>query len=161
MAVDDGLSGTAQIEATTAVDRRVDEVFAFVSELQNLPRWDPLVRGSRRVSEGPIGVGTTYRLRVRAMGMRGTITVRCTGFEPGRKIAFENSRFGPIAPRWEIRLASEGAGTRVIFRANPNPQGPFKPLLPLIARWGAGVWRKNLAILKEVLESEAARGPAV
>jgi hypothetical protein len=43
-------------------DRRSPhDVFAFVSDLENAPKWNYALVETRKTSEGPVRVGTTYR----------------------------------------------------------------------------------------------------
>ena len=46
-----------------------------------------------------------------------------------------------------------GAGTRVTFRGDPNPAGPFKLLSPLFTYKGQQVWSERLARAKATLEA--------
>lgn len=51
-----------QFENTIRVDRPIDEVFAFLSDPENFPKWNYYVLDVRKLSNGPIGVGTIYHL---------------------------------------------------------------------------------------------------
>lgn len=53
-----------EFENTIRIDRPVGEVFAFLSDFENIPKWNYYVLEVRRLSEGPTGIGTTY-LQVR------------------------------------------------------------------------------------------------
>src|SRR5687768_1828067 len=45
---------------TVAINRRPDEVFAYLSEFENIPAWNYAISQTRRVGTGPVGVGTRY-----------------------------------------------------------------------------------------------------
>jgi len=49
-----------EFENTIAIDRPTDEVIAFLSDFENIPKWNYYVLEVRRLSESPIGIGTTY-----------------------------------------------------------------------------------------------------
>jgi uncharacterized protein YndB with AHSA1/START domain len=49
-----------QFQITTTIDRPVAEVFAFLSDFENIPRWNYYVRRVTKTSQGPVTVGTTY-----------------------------------------------------------------------------------------------------
>ena len=50
-----------QFENTVTVNVPVDEVFAYLAQPENLPRWNYALDTTEQTSPGPIGVGTTYR----------------------------------------------------------------------------------------------------
>lgn len=49
-----------EFENTIRIDRPVDEVFAFLPDFENIPKWNYYVLEVRQLSESPIGIGTTY-----------------------------------------------------------------------------------------------------
>jgi uncharacterized membrane protein len=49
-----------EFENTILIDRPVEEVFTFLSDFENIPKWNYYVLEVRQLSESPIGVGTTY-----------------------------------------------------------------------------------------------------
>ena len=49
-----------EFENTIRIDRPVNEVFAFLSDFENVPKWNYYVLEVRQLSDNPIGVGTTY-----------------------------------------------------------------------------------------------------
>ncbi len=44
------------------IERPVSEVFAFISDPENLPRWNYYVIGCMKLNTSPARVGSTYRL---------------------------------------------------------------------------------------------------
>ena len=44
------------------IERPVSEVFAFISDPENLPRWNYYVIGCMKLDAGSARVGSTYRL---------------------------------------------------------------------------------------------------
>ncbi len=49
-----------EFENTVQIKRPIGEVFTFLSNLANLPKWNYFVTRVTKVSEGPAGIGTTY-----------------------------------------------------------------------------------------------------
>jgi uncharacterized membrane protein len=49
-----------EFENTIRVSRPIDEVFTFLSNLENIPKWNYYVLEVRKTSEGPLRIGTTY-----------------------------------------------------------------------------------------------------
>ena len=58
-----------QFEATVEIDRPVEEVFAFLADGENDPKFSPRVLEMKKVTDGPTGVGTVYRSTVKDAGM--------------------------------------------------------------------------------------------
>lgn len=75
-----------QFEVTTEIDRPVEEVFAFLADGENDPRFSPRVQEIARVTEGPVGVGTVFRSTVKDAGVRTRREFRITEFEPPTRI---------------------------------------------------------------------------
>ena len=49
-----------RVETGVIVDRPSNEVFAFISNLENNPRWQAGMREAKVTSQGPLAVGSTY-----------------------------------------------------------------------------------------------------
>jgi uncharacterized protein YndB with AHSA1/START domain len=56
-------------ENTVMIARPIEDVFAFLSDLENIPKWNYAIVETRKVSEGPVGVGTVYH-QVRSVPSR-------------------------------------------------------------------------------------------
>ncbi len=58
------------VARSITINRPVAEVFAYVSEVSNEPAWHTDVLEARQTSAGPIGIGTTFLIRVKpSMGV--------------------------------------------------------------------------------------------
>ena len=51
----------ARVEGEIIIYRPVEEVFDFVADERNEPRYNPRMLDAEQISEGPIGVGTRFR----------------------------------------------------------------------------------------------------
>ena len=49
-----------EFETTIRINRPLGEVFAFLLDLENLPKWNYYVLEVTSRSDGPIQIGTTY-----------------------------------------------------------------------------------------------------
>jgi hypothetical protein len=43
------------------ISRLIEDVFAFLSDFENVPKWNDAIVETRKVSQGPVGVGTVYQ----------------------------------------------------------------------------------------------------
>ena len=142
------------MESTVSIERPVEEVFGFVVDLTNVPSIDPSVKTVQKTSQGPIGAGSTFRMRQKAphLGKVREASVRYTTVKPPRKIELK-ARVGPNSPTARLTFKRVDGGTRVRFRGEANPGGPLRVLSPLSTRQGQHRWDKRLARLKRTLES--------
>jgi carbon monoxide dehydrogenase subunit G len=75
-----------QFEATTEIDRPIEEVFAFLADGENDPKFSPRVQRIAKLTDGPTAVGTVYASTVKDAGMKTKREFRITEFEPSTKI---------------------------------------------------------------------------
>jgi uncharacterized protein YndB with AHSA1/START domain len=98
-------------EATTVVDRPIDEVFAFLADGENDPKFSPRVLEIRKVTDGAPGVGTIYASTVKDAGMKTKREFELTEFEPPAKIRWaERSKNLVTAPEGGYDLTPAGDG---------------------------------------------------
>ncbi|MEU8527254.1 MULTISPECIES: SRPBCC family protein [Streptomyces] len=77
---------SGQFEATVEVDRGIDEVFTYLADGRNDPRFSPRVLRIERVPESPTAVGTVFRSTVKDAGMKTSREFRVTAFDPPRSM---------------------------------------------------------------------------
>ena len=70
-------------ENTVMIQRPAEEVFAFLADFENIPRWNYAIEETKKASAGPVGVGTRYR-QTRTVPSRSAEGFEVTVFEPGR-----------------------------------------------------------------------------
>src|SRR5829696_10199855 len=136
-----------EFENTVYIDRPVDEVFAFLSDFENIPKWNYYVIEVRQLSESLIDVGTTYH-QVRKTDEQ---DFRITEFEPNHMVAVKT--LPQSSPGFERRytLYEEGNRTRIRDEWKLNTGRPA-----ILERLAGGRVKsavaENLAKLKELLE---------
>jgi uncharacterized membrane protein len=98
-----------EFENTVYIDRPIDVVFAFLSDFENIPKWNYYVLEVRQLSEGPIAIGTTYP-QVRKTDEQ---DFHITEFEANRTVAVKT--LPQSSPSFERRfnLYEEGTTTRI------------------------------------------------
>ncbi len=144
------------VESSIEIERPAGEVFAFVADQTNAPQWQDGLAEVRRVTTGPIGVGTEHAFVRRFAGRRIESRNRFTRFEPGRFVEFE------IPEGWLTGTASyrvdqvASGGCRLTSRMDFRIRGPLKLVSPLLARLLAHDSRVGDTRLKALLESMSA-----
>jgi uncharacterized protein YndB with AHSA1/START domain len=142
------------VTVDTSVERPVDEVFAFVADMENEPRWHTDIVEAQRLTEGRVGEGTNYRVQFRPQPMsppEGTIEI--VEFEPNRRIV-SRSDMGNMKPELTHVFEEANGGTRVTRRIQIETSGLMTLMNPLMK---VMVRRRNaefLENLKRLLEEE-------
>jgi uncharacterized membrane protein len=136
-----------EFENTIAIERPIDEVFAFLSDFENIPKWNYYVLEVRQLSESPIGIGTTYH-QVRKTDQQ---DFRIIEFEPNHTVALKT--VPQSSPSFERRftLYEEGDTTRIRDQWKLDTGMPA--LLERLARGRVkSAVSENLSKLKELLQ---------
>ncbi len=142
------------IDVTTKVEiaRPAREVFAFVADQTNAPQWQTGLEEVRRLTDGPIGVGSEHEFVRTFAGRRFASRNRFVAFEPGRYVRFEIPS-GWITGTASYRTeASHSAGTVLTSRMEFRARGPLSLLEPVLSRILAKDSRRDEQRLKSLLE---------
>ncbi len=126
---------SARFEGTAVIDRPIEEVFAFLADGENDPKFSPRVLEIRKTTDGPSGVGTVYASTVKDAGMKTQREFKLTAFEAPTRIRWtELSKNMITVPEGGYDLASEGEGTRLTVHNEFEGHGFGKLILPLALR---------------------------
>jgi carbon monoxide dehydrogenase subunit G len=126
---------SGQFEGTATIDRPIEEVFDFLADGTNDPRFSPRVQEIRKTTEGPIGVGTVFASTVKDAGMTTQREFKLTEFERPTRIRWtEISKNAITAPEGGYDLTPDGDGTRVRIFNVLEGHGVGKLLAPLALR---------------------------
>jgi uncharacterized protein YndB with AHSA1/START domain len=140
-----------QISNTIEINRPVNQVFDFLADPQNNPKWMP-VESVKKVSSGDIGVGTKFKQKFELMGASYEVDCIITAFERNKKISF---RF--VAPifKWdgEYLFQPDKDGTRLSAQGGVRLLGPFKAGEIIFASKIRRLINDTAPNLKHVLES--------
>lgn len=135
------------------INRPLDEVFAFLSDLENNLRWRSGMIEAKKTSAGPIGVGTTYRMINNVLGRRIEGEAEVTEYELNRKYATVNRSDPPIETQRTFEPVK--GGTRVSFAVKAELGGFFKLAEPLVASMAKRQVETDAANLKDLMEAHA------
>ena len=102
--------------ATVVIDRPVDDVFAFLADGENDPKFSSRVIEIAKTTDGPPGVGTVYASTVKDAGVKTKREFKLTEFDPPTRIRWtELSKNLVTAPEGGYDLAASGDGTELTF----------------------------------------------
>ena len=135
---------------TVTIDRPARDVFLFVSDLENVPRWNHAIIETRKTSEGPVNVGTTYR-QVRSAPTRSEETLRVSEFEPSRRFAVQGD-LGPFVGTLTYAFEDVDGRTRLTNTASLETRGLMRIAAPIASGRVREAVAANLDALKQLLE---------
>jgi uncharacterized protein YndB with AHSA1/START domain len=137
-------------ENTVMIARPIEDVFAFLSDLENVPKWNYAIVETRKVSAGPVGVGTVYH-QVRSVPSRSEERLEITTYTPPRQLAIQG-QLGPFRSRLFYALDATPEGTRVTNTVEVELRGPGRLLARVAVPRVQEAVAANLRKLKELLE---------
>jgi carbon monoxide dehydrogenase subunit G len=144
----------ASFENTVIIRRPVEEVFAFLADFENVPRWNDAIVETTKTSPGPVGVGTTYR-QARSVPTRSEERFEVTAFEPPRRLEVQG-QIGPFRARIGYLLEPAGSGTRLRNAVDLGSSGPLSLVAPLVASRVKHAVAANLETLEQLLSTRPA-----
>ena len=140
-----------RIEHSVVVDRPLEDVFAYLAEPRNMPKWQEAVLEAVPIGDRPIGADTKVRVRRRFMGQNVTLTLDTTEYEQDERFSF-TSESGPIALSGTVAVTPHGKGTSVTFTVAGEAEGLFSLAGPFIEQIVRSETVENAARLKDILE---------
>jgi carbon monoxide dehydrogenase subunit G len=141
------------VQVSIVINRPLEEVFSFLSNLENNMKWRSGMIKAEKVSEGPIGVGTTYRMINNFFGRQVEGEAVVTEYELNRKYSTMNKSGLPI--KTQRMFEPVEGGTRVTFSVETEVGGFFKLVEPLMARIGRRRLEADAVMVKALIESGA------
>jgi len=118
--------------ASISIDRPVDEVFDFVTDVDNMPRWISGVSGAHLVSQA-MGKGARYVIDYMTGWRNSEVEIEVVHFERPKLFAGKSSR-GPFDYEGRMELAGDGKTTSITNIIEDNPDS----LASTVASWMFG-----------------------
>lgn len=146
----------ALIENEVDISRPAEEVFDYASDHTREPEWNPAMRYLRKLTDGPVGLGTRYEMEfVPGKPMQAT----CDSFDRPRSWEVSGRVFdmdvilgGQVTPT--------PTGSHLVFRTEFRGHGFRALALPVIRRRMAPAMQRNVERIKATLESAPVRAPS-
>jgi uncharacterized protein YndB with AHSA1/START domain len=140
-----------RIEGEIVINRPVEEVFDFVADERNEPRFNPRMRLAEQISDGPIGVGTRFRAEIVSMGRPLEMVIQFTGYERPRRLA-SSTHMSSTDTQGALTFDPVPEGTRMRWSWEVEPRGILKLMTPLVASMGRRQEERIWTGLKHLLE---------
>ncbi len=146
------------VTSSVVIQRPVDEVFAFVTDMRNNLRWQA-ESGLQRVTvepDGPVGVGTRITETWRFMGQETVSASEITAYEPGRSLTRRTLTDGAPIKEGVMTVEVDGDGARYSTSVQVQAGGLFAIAEPLLASMMKRSFQENALRLKSLLEGRPA-----
>jgi uncharacterized protein YndB with AHSA1/START domain len=140
---------------TITINRQPAAVFRFLAHFENVPRWNYAISETRKITGGPVGVGSRYR-QTRTLPTPSEETFEVTEFEPDRKLSIRGA-LGPLRGEVAYLVAPAENGTNLTNIMNLQPSGPLRFVAPLAVSRIKSAVAANLDTLKQILEKAGDR----
>lgn len=136
-----------KVTETVAISSSPTEVFAFISNLDNIPLWDREVKNFTLVTPGAAGVGSRFVEETKI----GTVNCEVTEFSANKAIAF-NGTSSAMDLTERILIEPGENGAIITLTGTAEPKGLLKLLQPIIAAEFKNSSKQQLVALKNQLE---------
>ncbi|SFS14180.1 Carbon monoxide dehydrogenase subunit G [Microbacterium sp. cf046] len=119
-------------EFSEHIARPPEEVFAVISDPTRATAFLDNITESRKLTEGPIGVGTTFRETRVVSGKEASADLLVTAHEPNSHVGISTEAEG-ITVLYDYRLTPESEGTRITWTCSLGARGLRRMMLPMVA----------------------------
>ena len=138
-------------EMSVVINRPVAGVFAFVTEPANHKKWQEGVIESRRLSSGPMGVGSQMAFVRKFLGRKVETKVEVTGYEPNKMFSAKTIS-GPLKFEMSQTYEPNGDGTEFSLGAQGEAGGFFKLAEGMVQKQMQSQLEGDLQRIKKMLE---------
>src|SRR5918911_2605466 len=134
-----------KIERTITIHRPVEEVFAYLCDVEHGPRYISGQREAHRTSSGPMGIGSTFATSGKFL--RRGATFEITEYELNRRLAWKATSGARATTTWGFQPS--GPSTRITFTRVADPNGLFRMPQSLLEGFANRRVDQDLGALKE------------
>jgi len=142
----------ARIEESVEIKRPADKVFAYTTDAKSWPKWQSTIPEAEQPSQGPVGVGTTFKGTIHMMGLSMKWTAKATEYEPNKKFG-KTITCGSLTNEQHNTYDPIEGGIKFTIVYNMKIGGLMKLISPMIVSSTRKALKKALGNLKSVLEA--------
>ncbi|MFG3497895.1 SRPBCC family protein [Streptomyces sp. NPDC047928] len=146
------------IKESVEIDRRPEDVYAYVTDPSHLPEWQESAVSAHRVGATVLGLGSRVQVTRRIGRREMPMTMEVTEFDPPRSWRLQGVD-GPVRGdvHGVVEPLDEGRRSRLTLDLDFEAHGLGKVLVPMVVRPKARKeMPKNERTLKNILERDAA-----
>ncbi len=145
-----------EFKQSVIVNLPTEEIFVYMSDLENLADWSSVVIAARKISRESMQVGATVRCTIRFLGRWFDISFEIVECNPNRYLTIKSiSGVAPCLISYQFEPV-EGGGTNVSLDQVIHLIGGFLGLAePVITSAVRRQLEHDLLTLKDILEAKA------
>lgn len=144
---------SVDVQVETTINRSPAEVSAYSGDPSNAPAWYSNIKSVVWRTEPPLGVGSRVDFVAQFLGRRLAYTYEVAEWVPGERLVMRTADGPfPMETTYTWGPAGEG-GTRMTLRNRGTPAGFSRVAGPVMVRAMRRATTKDLARLKQLLES--------
>ena len=135
---------------TITINRQPDAVFAYLADLEHLPAWNYALHDTRKVTPGPVAVGTRYS-QVRIIPVHRQESLEVVEYEASTRLTVQGT-LNELPALLSYVLQPDGNATTLTNTVELSVPGPLSLVAPFATRQVKGAVADNLEVLKQILE---------
>jgi hypothetical protein len=142
-----------KVEGTVLINRPVRQVWKFLTNPENVAKWNSGILEVRQTSMGPVGPGSTLAAIEKSRGNRHPLTVKITEYDLNKKVGL-NIASSLGCEKTIYTFESVTGRTRVLRTTELELKGIYQFLTPLLRRrLNPCEVERNMGELKRCVES--------
>ncbi len=142
------LGRRAVLMAEAEIERSPEQVFDYCSDPTNEPEWNVKMKAIEKLTDGPVGVGTRYRME---FTWGPAVIGECVRFE--RPTVWELiGRSRVLTSGWRGRVVPSGDGAHLALRMEIQLRGFLGFAAPVLRRRMRPELERDIATIKATLE---------
>lgn len=134
------------------IARPVEDVFDFVADERNEPKYNPRMVRAEKLTPGPVRRGTRWVATVMSRGRPLDMAMEVTEYDRPARLA-TMTMMSTAQVNGALTFQPDPAGTRMRWSWDLRPKGLFRLLTPVIATIGRRQEERIWAGLKRYLEN--------
>lgn len=142
------------VSHSVTIRRPVQDVFAFVTDVRNNPRWQSNLVEARQLTQGPLRAGSGFREVRRLLGRQVHVTTQVTDYGPPARFAIRSTS-GPVPFQGRFAFEDADGSTRVTFTLEVQAVGPMKLAEGMVRGALQRDTEAALGRLKAILEAQS------
>jgi len=143
------------VYSTIEISRSPADLARFASDPDNAPTWYVNIKSVEWETEPPAVLGSRIAFVAHFLGKKMAYTYELAELEPGARMVMRTSE-GPFPTETTYRFEeNESGGTTMGLRNRGEPSGFAKITAPLMVGAMRRANRKDLELLKSILEAQA------
>ena len=117
------------IESSIKIDKPVETVFEYITNLENMKKMSAYITGIE--VDGPLKLGTKYKITTTSNGMSNTMTNEIVGFEKNKLLSTKTFALPPASDQVNTTiLEKDGSGTKMIAQMDATLMPAGMPSMP-------------------------------